>query len=176
VAPATAADIASYVIAVEQSQARIARFGPADPHALAGLVGAQSPTHCTLLVHAREPEGAHDLVGKVSVTSIVLGRALMGSLGYDAFDPYAGRGLFREGLALAVDVALGAAPYGLGLHRVEALVQPHNVRSAALLRSLGFTPEGRSRRILRLPGPDGIEGWRDHDRFAVLAEDWRLPH
>jgi predicted kinase len=60
----------------------------------------------------------------------------------------------------------------MGLHRVEASVQPGNVASAGVLRSLGFRREGFTPRMLRLAGPDGHEDWRDHERFAVTADEW----
>ncbi|MDQ6715565.1 MAG: GNAT family N-acetyltransferase [Actinomycetota bacterium] len=172
VASATENDIAAYTRAVEQSRDRLARWNPVDPHGLPGHLALQSASHQSLLIHAREAAGAHDLVGKVTVSSVVRGRLLSGSLGYDAFDPYAGRGLFREGLRLAIDLAFASRPGGLGLHRVEASVRPGNVRSAGLLRGLGFVREGFSPRFLILPDQHGQERWRDHDRYAVLSSEW----
>jgi len=54
----------------------------------------------------------------------------------------------------------------LELHRVEANIQPGNVASIALVRRAGFTQEGYSRRYLKISGR-----WRDHERWALLAED-----
>ncbi len=121
------------------------------------------------MVLADDPAGSHGLVGRVNVSNIVRGTFYSASIGYDAYDPYAGRGLFREGLRLVVDVCLRAErDGGLGLHRVEANVQPGNVRSALVLRSLGFRHEGETPRMLRLAGPDG-PAWRDHERYAITA-------
>jgi ribosomal-protein-alanine N-acetyltransferase len=69
-----------------------------------------------------------------------------------------------EGMALALDVAFRR----LRLHRVEINVQPANARSIALAERLGFAREGYSRRYLKIAGR-----WRDHLRYAMLAEDWR---
>jgi len=56
---------------------------------------------------------------------------------------------------------------------LEAGVQPANVRSAGLLRSLGFRHEGFAPRLVHLPtAGEPADEWRDHDRFAVLREDW----
>jgi [ribosomal protein S5]-alanine N-acetyltransferase len=56
----------------------------------------------------------------------------------------------------------------LGLHRLEANIQPENVRSIALVRSLGFGMEGFSPRYLKVCGR-----WRDHERWALLSDNWR---
>ncbi len=175
VASATEADVDAYVRASERSRQRLLAWNPVDPYGLPSLVRAASRYHRTLLIHARTPDGDHDLVGKVNVTNVVLGRALMGTLGYDAFDPYAGRGLFAEGLRLVVDLAFERAPHGMGLQRLEANVQPGNVRSGAVLRALGFRHEGFSPAYLLLPGPTGRDEWRDHDRYAVTAGEWPAP-
>ena len=70
----------------------------------------------------------------------------------------------REGVSLAVSHAFRV----LRIHRVEANVQPENQASIALVRSLGFRKEGLSQRYLKVAGR-----WRDHERWATLAEDWR---
>ena len=123
VANATEADVDAYIRANLQSSRRLREWNPVDPYGLPSLLRAVSANHRTLLIHARQRDGDHDLVGKVNVTNVVRGRALTGTLGYDAFDPYAGRGLFAEGLRLVVDLAFTPEPRGLGLHRVAANVQ-----------------------------------------------------
>jgi len=103
------------------------------------------------------------LVGVVNISNIVRGGLQSGYLGYGAFASHAGRGLMTEGLRAVLDVAFG----DLRLHRVEANIQPGNDRSIALVRRLGFEKEGYSRRYLLIDGD-----WRDHERWALLAEDW----
>jgi len=53
----------------------------------------------------------------------------------------------------------------LGLHRLEANIQPDNLRSKALVESCGFDFEGVSRRFLYIDGE-----WRDHERWSVFAD------
>ncbi|GAA5024894.1 hypothetical protein GCM10023258_17330 [Terrabacter aeriphilus] len=172
VRPPTEADIPAYAAAVTLSERRLSAFAMPDPNNLPVVIRSQSPTYRTFMVHALDPEGSHGLVGRVNVANVVGGAFRSATIGYDAYDPYAGRGLFAEGLALTLDLVFDDAPLGMGLHRVEANIQPANHRSAGLVRSLGFVHEGFSRAFLHLPGPDGRRDWRDHERFTMLATDW----
>ena len=105
-----------------------------------------------------------DLVGVANLNEIIRGAFQNAFLGYYGFTPMAGRGLMRQLLARVLDDAFGA----VGLHRVEANVQPGNDRSRALVASLGFRLEGFSPAYLRIAGD-----WRDHERWALLADEWR---
>lgn len=172
VAPVTRADLVPHRHAVLASRDRLARWNPVDAGDLERHLRFQSTGHRTFLVHALEVDGEHDIVGRVNVTNVVRGRALAGTLGYDAYEPYAGRGLFAEGLRLVVDLCLAPEPRGMGLHRVEASVQPGNVRSAGLIRSLGFVRRGEWPAYLWLPDADGTNAWRDHVTYGVTAEEW----
>ncbi|HEY8519659.1 MAG TPA: GNAT family protein [Gammaproteobacteria bacterium] len=104
-----------------------------------------------------------ELAGVVNINHIIRYSLLSAVLGYYAFVPYAGAGLMREGLALALDFAFGP----LGLHRLEANIQPSNKRSKALVAGLGFRLEGVALRYLKIGGR-----WRDHERWAILADEW----
>jgi len=119
------------------------------------------PTHVGYLVCRR---GSRDLVGVVNVSEIVRGACRSAYLGYYAFTPHARQGLMTEAVALVV----GTAFRRLGLHRLEANVQPGNLASLRLIRRLGFRREGYSPRYLKIRGR-----WRDHERWAILSDGGR---
>ena len=104
------------------------------------------------------------IVGFVNISEIVRGAAQHGFVGYGGVAAHAGRGYMTEGLQLA----LRRAFTHLGLHRLEANIQPGNTASIALVRRLGFVREGFSERYLKIGGR-----WRDHERWAIRAEQWR---
>jgi ribosomal-protein-alanine N-acetyltransferase len=101
------------------------------------------------------------VVGIVNISDIVLGAFRSAYLGYYGMAWCAGRGLMTEAVGLAARYAFDT----LGLHRVEANIQPGNAPSMALVRRLGFTREGFSPRYLHIGGD-----WRDHERWARLAD------
>ncbi len=124
------------------------------------LDGAANPSEALFLI-VREQDGA--MAGYARLSQIVLGGFRNAYLGYSAFAGFDGRGYMTDGLQLVLREAFGP----IGLHRVEANVQPDNVRSIALVERLGFRREGYSPRYLKIGGR-----WRDHVRFAILAEDF----
>jgi ribosomal-protein-alanine N-acetyltransferase len=105
-----------------------------------------------------------DLAGVINISEIVRGALCSGYLGYYAFEPHAGGGHMRAGLAEVIRLAFRQYK----LHRLEANVQPENSRSIALVRGLGFSREGYSPRYLKIAGR-----WRDHERWALTVEAWR---
>jgi [ribosomal protein S5]-alanine N-acetyltransferase len=107
---------------------------------------------------------SNGIVGIINLNEIVMGAFQSAYLGYWGMVRFARRGLMTEALRLAVDFAFGE----LGLHRLEANIQPENTASIALVRRLGFQKEGLSPRYLRINGE-----WRDHARWAVLADSPR---
>lgn len=125
--------------------------------------GLSRPRSVRLAYGIRESAG--QLAGVVNVSEIVRGAFESAFLGYYALVPHAGRGYIRAGLVQVIQLAFTEQ----GLHRLEVNIQPENTRSAALVRSLGFRPEGHSPRYLKIGG-----AWRDHDRFALTIEDWSV--
>lgn len=112
----------------------------------------------------RAGDGA--VVGSIEISRIARGNFQSAYLGYAILPGHRGQGYMTEALQLALRHAFRA----LRLHRVEANVEPGNEPSLALVRRAGFTREGFSRRYLKIGGR-----WRDHERWALLAEDWRPP-
>jgi ribosomal-protein-alanine N-acetyltransferase len=113
-------------------------------------------------VICRRDDGA--IVGCANLSQIFMGPFQNAYLGYWAGAPFAGQGYMTEGVGLVLTHAFRV----LGLHRVEANLQPANDTSRALVRRLGFRQEGYSPRYLKIAGR-----WRDHERWAILREDWR---
>jgi ribosomal-protein-alanine N-acetyltransferase len=104
------------------------------------------------------------IIGFFNLSQIVRRGFQSAYLGYAVGQPYAGKGYMRDGL----DLVLRHAFTTLRLHRVEANIQPTNASSLALAEGAGFRREGFSPRYLKIGGR-----WRDHERWAILAEDWR---
>jgi len=94
---------------------------------------------------------------------IIRGRLRSAFLGYYAFVDGARQGLMRE----AMELVLAHAFKRERLHRLEANIQPGNRASIALVKRCGFVRGGYSRRYLKIGGR-----WRDHERWALLVEDW----
>lgn len=101
------------------------------------------------------------VAGLVNISQIFLKGFCSAYLGYYAMTGGAGRGLMAEALALAIRHGFDE----IGLHRLEANIQPENQASIALVRRLGFRREGFSPRYLRIGGV-----WCDHERWALLAD------
>jgi [ribosomal protein S5]-alanine N-acetyltransferase len=104
------------------------------------------------------------LVGVINLGHITRGLLQSAYLGYYGFSGGTGKGLMQEGL----QAVLAHVFRKLKLHRVEANIQPGHKRSIRLARRLGFRREGYSRRYLKVRGR-----WEDHERWALLAEDWK---
>jgi len=105
------------------------------------------------------------IVGVINLSQIFRGGFQSAYLGYQTGAPFAGQGYMTE----AIQLVLRHAFNEMKLHRLEANIQPDNKASIALVKRAGFTKEGYSRRYLKINGR-----WRDHERWAILAEDWRV--
>jgi len=104
------------------------------------------------------------IVGFFNISEIVRGVFQSAFLSYGAVAVYAGHGYMSEGLELV----LARAFTDLRLHRLEANIQPGNTASIALVKRAGFVYEGFAERYLKIGGR-----WRDHEHWAIRAEQWR---
>jgi ribosomal-protein-alanine N-acetyltransferase len=102
------------------------------------------------------------IVGVLNISQIVWGVFRSAYLGFYGSAAYARRGLMTDALAQTVSYAFAE----IGLHRLEANIQPENLASIALVRRAGFQMEGFSPRYLKIGGV-----WRDHERWALLGTD-----
>lgn len=110
----------------------------------------------------RRTDGA--ILGSINLSQIFRGGFQSAYLGYHIGAEFAGQAYMSEAIALVLRYAF----IDLKLHRVEANIQPDNAASIALVKRAGFVKEGFSRRYLKICGR-----WRDHERWAILVEDWR---
>lgn len=106
------------------------------------------------------------LVAVINLYNIARGTSHSAMLGYSLDGEYEGRGYAREAVEAVVRYAFDT----LNLHRVSADYQPHNERSAGLLKRLGFVIEGHARELVYLRGV-----WRDHVLTARLNPNWVAP-
>lgn len=109
----------------------------------------------------RRSDGA--ILGSINLSQIFRGGFQSAYLGYQIGAEFAGQGYMTEAISLMLRYAFTK----LKLHRLEANIQPGNIASIALVKRAGFVKEGFSRRYLKICGR-----WRDHERWAILAEDW----
>jgi ribosomal-protein-alanine N-acetyltransferase len=134
---------------------------PSDAEAFAAYVRRAKNADVETLLVCRKDDGA--IVGVYNVGQIFYGPLCSAYLGYYAFEPFSGQGYMLEAIRLVLSHAFGP----LELHRLEANIQPENEPSLALVKNAGFRREGFSPRYLKIAGR-----WRDHERWAILAEEF----
>lgn len=104
------------------------------------------------------------IAGVLTLGGIVREPLQSASVGYYAFEPYAGRGLMREAVGLLIAYAFDT----LRLVRLDASIRPDNERSRLLAQRLGFRCDGLALHDVRIGGR-----WYAHERWALLAAEWR---
>jgi GrpB-like predicted nucleotidyltransferase (UPF0157 family)/RimJ/RimL family protein N-acetyltransferase len=108
-------------------------------------------------------DGLDNIVGVFNVSEIVRGAFQNAFLGFYGISSYANKGYMSTGLKLVQKKVFEE----LGLHRLEANIQPENIRSIQLVKNNGFRYEGFSPRYLKINGE-----WRGHEHWAMTAEDY----
>jgi len=161
--PPTPADCAAFIAAVRRSYPLHRRW-----------INPKAKTPTTYKKYMQCGPNAHrlvvvlkatgDIVGVINLNDVIRGNFQSASVGYYAFLPYSGQGLMGEGLELVLRHAFKK----LKLHRVEANIQADNRASLRLAKKCGFVKEGFARRMVKVCGR-----WKDHERWAILAENFR---
>jgi ribosomal-protein-alanine N-acetyltransferase len=162
IAPVTIEDADQLVSANQRSQAHHRPW--AEPFTdLAGFRAWYTATETGSQVSLVARHGrSGGIVGVLNLSQIFRKGFQNAYLGFYGMADFAGRGLMTEAMRLTIGYAFS----DLGLHRLEANIQPDNERSIALVRRAGFRKEGVSPRYLRVGGI-----WRDHERWAVLSDE-----
>jgi ribosomal-protein-alanine N-acetyltransferase len=86
-----------------------------------------------------------------------------GEIGYFLLPDYWGMGFATEIARSLIDLCFT----GLGLHRVQAHCNSHNVRSENVMRKAGMTMEGEHRKARFKHGQ-----WDDEKCYSILKEEW----
>ena len=102
------------------------------------------------------------LAGTLSLSNVIRGPMLTATIGLWLDHETRGRGVGKRAIALACRTAFEE----LGLHRVDAGVQPTNLASLGALRANGFTEIGVARQYLLIGGR-----WTDHLLLERLNPD-----
>src|SRR5579859_982906 len=149
-APADAAEVARYHA---KNRAYMAPFSPIRPDDrysaqwwAANLEQELRGPNLRLFLAPLELPGR--FIGDIDLSAVVLGPCHYCNLGYAMDEDEQGRGYMTEALRAVIPYAFEV----MNLHRIHAGYMPHNVRSAAVLRKLGFTVEGYARDYIRIGG------------------------
>jgi [ribosomal protein S5]-alanine N-acetyltransferase len=102
------------------------------------------------------------VVGQLRLFSFEWGSGRSAKVGYWIDEKFAGLGIIPTALAMAIDHSFNV----MGLHRIEASIQPHNKASRRVVEKLGLREEGLRPHEVHIDG-----AWRDHVCYAVTVED-----
>lgn len=105
------------------------------------------------------------IVGVINLNDIVLDDFQTATVKFFVVAEYAGKGYMSQGIKLIMQKAFEE----LGLHRLEANIQPKNFSSKSLVEKNGFKKEGFSPRFQKING-----SWCDQERWAITYEDWKI--
>lgn len=140
--------------------ARPAAFYSAEYHAQRIPVMLQEHSSARSVPLVLELDG--EIVGRLTISDIVLGAFRNGHLGYWVDSRIAGRGV----MTAAVHAVLDHARDDLGLHRIQAATLVHNTASQKVLQRAGFERIGLAPQYLEIAGR-----WQDHLLFQRILHD-----
>ncbi|MEJ8548521.1 GNAT family N-acetyltransferase [Brevibacillus borstelensis] len=103
-----------------------------------------------------------ELIGTVFLSEVVRGPLQSCWIGYYLDQGHNGKGYTTEAVRLAVSYAFDE----LKLHRIEAGVMPHNLRSMRVLEKAGFHKEGIAKENVKINGK-----WEDHQILAIVNKN-----
>ncbi len=101
------------------------------------------------------------LIGTLCFSNFQHGVYKRCSLGYKVHKDYLRQGYATEAVTFAMQLIFSE----YDIHRIEAIVQPDNLPSIALLQSLGFEQEGYLKDVAQV---DGV--WTDHLLYAIRSK------
>lgn len=107
----------------------------------------------SIRVLIRSKDNPATVIGAISFTHIARGIFNSCIIGYKLDYEYEGQGLMSEAVEAAIEYMFTQEK----LHRIEAGYMPHNFRSGALLKKLGFHKIGVAPKYLNINGR-----WEDH--------------
>jgi ribosomal-protein-alanine N-acetyltransferase len=134
---------------------------PTDPEAFCRYLDKFDGDDATCFVVC--DQDTDTIVGFVSLTGIEREPYHRGRLGYGVFRPYVRMGYTQA----ALEYVIRHAFEDIGLHRLEADIQPENDASKQLIMKMGFSCEGISPGFIQIKG-----NWRDHERWALTVDNW----
>jgi len=105
-----------------------------------------------------------EIIGTMEFSQIARGPFQACYLGYGIAKKHEGKGLMKEALTAAISYLFDE----LNIHRIMANYIPTNIRSAGLLKKLGFVVEGYAEKYLFLDG-----SWKDHVLTALTNTNWK---
>lgn len=101
------------------------------------------------------------LIGNIALTEVLRGALQSCIIGYYLDLEHNGKGYMTEAVKLAVRFGFDE----LNLHRIEAGVMPHNIRSMRVLEKAGFHKEGIAQKNVKIDGK-----WEDHQVLAIISD------
>lgn len=103
------------------------------------------------------------MLGTISFSNITHFPLHACNVGYSLAANAQGKGIMSQALQAACQWMFESK----GMHRIMAAYIPHNVRSANVLRSLGFKKEGLAKEYLLIDGQ-----WQDHILTSLINNQW----
>ena len=104
-------------------------------------------------------DSSGQMIGSCSISNIVRGVFQACHMGYSIAEKYQGQGCMKQ----ITEYAINYAFTDLKLHRIMANYMPNNLRSEALLQSLGFEREGYAKQYILINGR-----WEDHVLTSLI--------